>query len=69
MVADTVQFLGSRGDNPGQASANTQANQANAGNQGGGYGGGSDVPPDTSDFAEPAGVGAGGGSQDDDIPF
>ena len=69
VVADTVQFLGSRGDSPGQASANNQANQGNVGNQGAGYGGGSDVPPDTSDFAEPAGVGAGGGSQDDDIPF
>ena len=70
IVAQTVQFLGSRGDNPGQAPGNAQANQGNQANQGGGYGGGSDVPPDTSDFAEPAGVGAGGGSnQDDDIPF
>lgn len=64
IVAQTVQFLGSRGDDAGQASSNNRANQANAG----GFGG-SDVPPDTSDFAEPAGVGAGGGSQDDDIPF
>jgi single-strand DNA-binding protein len=64
IVAQTVQFLGSRGDDSGQASQNNRANQANAG----GFGG-SDVPPDTSDFAEPAGVGAGGGSQDDDIPF
>ncbi len=63
IVAQTVQFLGSRGDDSGQVTATRQANTANAG-----YGG-SDVPPDTSDFAEPAGVGAGGGSQDDDIPF
>ena len=56
IVAQTVQFLGSRGDAP----------------QGGGNGGfapqQSDVPADTSDFGEPAGVGSGGGS-DDDIPF
>ncbi len=56
IVAQTVQFLGSRGDAP----------------QGGGNGGfapqRSDVPADTSDFGEPAGVGSGGGS-DDDIPF
>lgn len=56
IVAQTVQFLGSRGDSP----------------QGGGNGGfapqQSDVPADTSDFGEPAGVGSGGGS-DDDIPF
>jgi single-strand DNA-binding protein len=57
IIADSVQFLGSRSDNPG----------------GGGGGGGngfqptSDVPADTSDF-EGAGVGSGAGS-DDDIPF
>ncbi len=60
IIADTVQFLGSRDD---------------AGNQGGGGGGGgfqpqSDVPADTSDFGEPAAVGSsGGGGSDDDIPF
>ncbi len=63
IVADTVQFLGSRGDDAGQAGANTQANQGNQG-----YGGSSDAPADTSDFGDPAGVGAGGGSEDD-IPF
>jgi single-strand DNA-binding protein len=54
IVADTVQFLGSR-DGAGQ------------GNGGGGFTPQSDVPADTSDFAgaEPAAVGA----SDDDIPF
>ena len=63
IIADSVQFLGSRGDNP-------------SGGGGGGGGGGngfeakSDVPADTSDFQE-AGVGSGesGGGSDDDIPF
>ncbi len=62
IIADTVQFLGSRDD---------------AGNQGGGGGGGgggfqpqSDVPADTSDFGEPAAVGSSDSSgSDDDIPF
>ena len=54
IIADSVQFLGSRGDAP-------------AGNGNGGFQGQSDVPADTSDFdrAEPASVGA----SDDDIPF
>jgi single-strand DNA-binding protein len=58
IIADSVQFLGGRGDSDG----------------GGGGGGSrftpqSDVPADTSDFqATPAGAGAGGGA-DDDIPF
>ncbi len=54
IVAQTVQFLGSRGDNPG----------------GGGqpYAPQSDVPADTSDFSNPAPVSAGTGSEDD-IPF
>jgi len=61
IVADTVQFLGSRGDDAGQASANQQANQ--------GFATQSDAPADTSDFGDqPAGVGSGGGSEDD-IPF
>lgn len=69
VVADTVQFLGSRGDDSGQTNANREANQGNQGNQG--FAAPSDVPAaDTSDFDEPAGVGAGGGSRsDDDIPF
>jgi single-strand DNA-binding protein len=54
IVADSVQFLGSRGD--GGGGGNGSAFQAQ-----------SDVPADTSDFqsSEPAAV----GSSDDDIPF
>lgn len=55
IVADTVQFLGSRGDSGGEG--------------GGGFAPQSDVPADTSDFGEPAGVGSSGGGADDDIPF
>jgi single-strand DNA-binding protein len=54
MIADSVQFLGSRSDNAG-------------GGGGNGFQPQSDVPADTSDF-EGASVGSGGGS-DDDIPF
>jgi single-strand DNA-binding protein len=55
IVADTVQFLGSRdGSAPG-----------GGGQNGGGFTPASDVPADTGDFA-PAG---GGGAPDDDIPF
>jgi single-strand DNA-binding protein len=60
IIADSVQFLGGRGD------------EGNGGGGGGGGGGArftpqSDVPADTSDFqAAPAG---GGSSADDDIPF
>jgi len=53
IVADSVQFLGGRDD---------------GGNGNGGrFSPQSDVPADTGDF-QPAGAGAGGGS-DDDIPF
>jgi len=54
IIANSVQFLGSRGDNP------------NGNGNGGGFQPQSDVPADTSDFQE-AGVGSGG--KDDDIPF
>jgi single-strand DNA-binding protein len=55
IIANNVQFLGSREDNPG-------------GNSGNGIQARSDVPADTSDFeGEKAGVGS--GSSDDDIPF
>ena len=58
IVAQTVQFLGSRGDAP----------QGNGGS--GGFAPQADVPADTSDFGQPAGVASGGGgSSDDDIPF
>jgi single-strand DNA-binding protein len=58
IIANSVQFLGSRSDNPG-------------GGGGNGFQPKSDVPADTSDF-EGAGVSSGGGSgggSDDDIPF
>jgi single-strand DNA-binding protein len=55
IIADTVQFLGSRDEGTGG---------------GGGFRPASDVPADTSDFDEPAGVASGGsGEADDDIPF
>jgi single-strand DNA-binding protein len=56
IIADSVQFLGSRSDNPG-----------GGGGGGNGFQPTSDVPADTSDF-EGAGASSGGGS-DDDIPF
>ena len=54
IIADTVQFLGSRGDGGGEGGGN-------------GFRAQSDVPADTSDFqsSEPTSVGA----SDDDIPF
>ena len=56
IIADTVQFLGSRDEASGGG--------------GGGFAAPSDVPADTSDFGEPAAVGAGSsGGSDDDIPF
>jgi single-strand DNA-binding protein len=55
IIANSVQFLGSRGDAPAGGGGN------------GGIQAGSDVPADTSDFeGEKAGVGSG---SDDDIPF
>ena len=57
IVAQTVQFLGSRGDA-----------QAESGG-GGGFAPAADVPADTSDFDAPAPVGASNGGGDDDIPF
>jgi single-strand DNA-binding protein len=62
IVANTVQFLGSRDGSGG-----------GGGGSGNGNGGGfsppqSDVPADTSDF-EGAAAGAGGGGSEDDIPF
>ena len=51
IIADTVQFLGSRDAPQSQSNGVVE----------------SDVPADTSDFQE-AGVGSGGG-KDDDIPF
>jgi single-strand DNA-binding protein len=59
IVADTVQFLGSRdGSAPGGNGG---------GNGGGGFAPASDVPANTSDFGAPSG--GGGNAPDDDIPF
>ncbi len=57
IIANSVQFLGSRGDNP-------NADKASTGN---GFEAKSDVPADTSDF-QPAEASA-GASGGDDIPF
>jgi single-strand DNA-binding protein len=58
IIANSVQFLGSRDGGGGQ-------NGGNGG--GGGFTPSSDVPADTSDFEGAAASGSGGG--DDDIPF
>ncbi len=59
IVAQTVQFLGSRGDDAGSVPGGGQ-----------GYAPAPDVPADTSDFSNPVPVAAGaGGGSEDDIPF
>jgi single-strand DNA-binding protein len=62
IVANTVQFLGSRDGAGGQGGGN---------GGGGGFSPSSDVPADTSDFegAAAGGGGGGGGGSEDDIPF
>lgn len=61
IIANSVQFLGSRDGSGGEGSG--------GGGNGGGFAPRSDVPADTSDFAgAPAGSGGGSGG-DDDIPF
>jgi single-strand DNA-binding protein len=61
IVANSVQFLGSR-DGSGGGNSN--------GGGGGGFSPTSDVPADTSDFeGAAAGSGGGGGGSEDDIPF
>jgi single-strand DNA-binding protein len=59
IIANTVQFLGSRDGSGGGGGGN---------GNGGGFTPSSDVPADTSDF-EGAAAGAGGGGGEDDIPF
>ncbi len=59
IVANTVQFLGSRDGSGGGGN----------GNGGGGFTPPSDVPADTSDFDGAAAPSAGGGGSEDDIPF
>ena len=62
IVANTVQFLGSRDGGGGGGNGN--------GGGGGGFTPQSDVPADMSDFGgAPAGAGGGGSSSEDDIPF
>jgi single-strand DNA-binding protein len=56
IIANSVQFLGSRDGSGG----------GGGGNGDGGFSPTADVPADTSDFE---GAPAGGGGQDDDIPF
>lgn len=60
IIADSVQFLGSR-DGSGGAPAAAAAQGDSFGGDPGGFGG-ADVPVDGSDFSSP-------GSGDDDIPF
>jgi single-strand DNA-binding protein len=62
IVAQTVQFLGGRGDDNQGGGGGQQQAQSNQGFAG------SDVPADTSDFGDPVGAPSGGGA-DDDIPF
>lgn len=54
IIADSVQFLGGRGEGGGGGNGSSFTPQA-------------DVPADTSDFQQPAP--SGGGASDDDIPF
>lgn len=53
IIADSVQFLGGRGEGGGGGNGSSFTPQA-------------DVPADTSDFQQPAPA---GGASDDDIPF
>lgn len=65
IVAQTVQFLGSRGDDNQGGGGGNQQQQSNQG-----FSPQSDVPADTSDFSNPEPVAAGGGGgSEDDIPF
>jgi single-strand DNA-binding protein len=68
IVADTVQFLGSREDGGGQGGG-AQGGGGQAQDQGNQGFGASDVPADTSDFGDPVPAGGGGAGNDDDIPF
>jgi single-strand DNA-binding protein len=58
IIANSVQFLGSRDGSSGPNNGNGGGN--------GGFSPSSDVPADTSDFQ---GAGVAGGAGDDDIPF
>ncbi len=67
IIAESVQFLGSRSDNPGGGSGGGGGG-AGGGEGGNGFQPSSDVPADTSDF-EGAGVSGGSKGSEDDIPF
>jgi single-strand DNA-binding protein len=60
IIANSVQFLGSRDGSGGGGNGN---------GGGGGFTPSSDVPADTSDFEGAPAGGGGGGSSEDDIPF
>jgi single-strand DNA-binding protein len=62
IIANTVQFLGSRDGSGG-------GGNANGGGDGGGFTPSSDVPADTSDFEGAAAGGSGSTGSEDDIPF
>ncbi len=62
IVANTVQFLGSRDGSGG-------GGQGGGNGNGGGFSPSSDVPADTSDFEGAAAGAGGGGGAEDDIPF
>jgi single-strand DNA-binding protein len=64
IIANTVQFLGSRDGSGGGGGGN-----GGGGNGGGGFTPSSDVPADTSDFEGAAAGAGGGGGAEDDIPF
>jgi single-strand DNA-binding protein len=65
IIANSVQFLGSRDGSGGGGGGG-----GGGGNGNGGFSPSADVPADTSDFeGAPAGGGGGGGGADDDIPF
>jgi len=66
IVADTVQFLGSRDGSAPGGGYNNGGGQAAQGGGGGGFAPASDVPTNTDDFAP---AGGGGNAPDDDIPF
>ncbi len=65
IIADSVQFLGSRDDAQGAGGGG----YSGASTSGQGFQGGSDVAVDTTDFNTPAPVGGGSSTSDDDIPF
>ncbi len=66
IVANVVQFLGSREDSNSGGGGGQAQNQGNQGNEG--FAATSDVPADTSDFPDPVGATA-NGPDNDDIPF